>query len=196
MLQAQYIDSPQTLDRKGFTVGRFTEKVIAVGTAVSGGPPHRSVREELPHTAPALSRTRNRATSRTPCNPRDSRLIRRSVRCETACSAFLLAESLSSTDSAGASAAPLFVGVAGTTDSSDFLLAFMSALPSETFSDRSTGQRYVAQWKPTGSPGSRAWDVCACTGSSTPPRPSGPGQLAASTMLPSPCQHKIGTRKV
>ena len=29
---------------------------IAVGTAVSGGPPHRSVREELPHTALALSR--------------------------------------------------------------------------------------------------------------------------------------------
>ena len=28
----------------------------ALGTAVSGGPPHRSVREELPHTAPALSR--------------------------------------------------------------------------------------------------------------------------------------------
>ena len=27
MLQAQYIDSPQTLDRKGVTVGRFTEKV-------------------------------------------------------------------------------------------------------------------------------------------------------------------------
>ncbi len=31
-----------------------------VGTAVAGGPPHRSVREELPHTAPALSRARNR----------------------------------------------------------------------------------------------------------------------------------------
>jgi len=30
--------------------------VIAVGTAVTGGPPHRSVREALPHTAPALSR--------------------------------------------------------------------------------------------------------------------------------------------
>ena len=29
---------------------------IAVGTSVTGGPPHRSVREELPHTAPALSR--------------------------------------------------------------------------------------------------------------------------------------------
>ena len=28
---------------------------IAVGTAIAGHPPHRSVREELPHTAPPLS---------------------------------------------------------------------------------------------------------------------------------------------
>jgi len=34
---------------------------IAVGTAVAGGPPLRSVREELLHTAPALSRARNRS---------------------------------------------------------------------------------------------------------------------------------------
>ncbi|QEG43134.1 hypothetical protein UC8_51780 [Roseimaritima ulvae] len=33
---------------------------FAVGTAVTGGPPHRSVLEELPHTAPALSRARKR----------------------------------------------------------------------------------------------------------------------------------------
>ena len=39
-------------------VGR---KGIAVGIALSGDPPHRSVREELPHTAPALSRARNRS---------------------------------------------------------------------------------------------------------------------------------------
>lgn len=30
---------------------------IAVGTAIAGRPPHRSVREELPHTAPPLGRT-------------------------------------------------------------------------------------------------------------------------------------------
>jgi len=36
------------------------KKTIAVGTAVAGGPPHRSVHEALPHTAPALSRARNR----------------------------------------------------------------------------------------------------------------------------------------
>ena len=37
-----------------------TVQLNAVGTAVTGGPPHRSVREALPHTAPALSRARNR----------------------------------------------------------------------------------------------------------------------------------------
>jgi hypothetical protein len=30
---------------------------IAVGTAVAGGPPHRSVREVFPHTAPPLGQT-------------------------------------------------------------------------------------------------------------------------------------------
>ena len=39
---------------------RNQTKVIAVGTAVAGGPPRRSVREALPHTAPALSLARNR----------------------------------------------------------------------------------------------------------------------------------------
>ena len=34
---------------------------IAVGTAVTGGPPRRSVREALPHTALAASRTRKRS---------------------------------------------------------------------------------------------------------------------------------------
>jgi hypothetical protein len=37
-------------------------RIIAVGTAVTGGPPRRSVREELPHTALALSRARNRCS--------------------------------------------------------------------------------------------------------------------------------------
>ncbi len=34
---------------------------IAVGTAVSSRPPHRSVRGVLPHTAPAASRARKRS---------------------------------------------------------------------------------------------------------------------------------------
>jgi hypothetical protein len=32
----------------------FLEKSVAVGMALSGHPPHRSVREELPHTALTL----------------------------------------------------------------------------------------------------------------------------------------------
>ena len=35
------------------------KKVFAVGTTVSGRPPHRSVREELPHTAPTLGFTQS-----------------------------------------------------------------------------------------------------------------------------------------
>ena len=112
----------------------------------------------------------------------------------TCVTAFPLGGPLPSTDSA-AGVPVLFVRFAGTMGPSDFLLAFMSALPSETFSDRSAGHRCVALWKPTGSPGSRAWDVCARTGSQTPPRPPRPRQIAAWTMLPSPCQNKIGTRK-
>ena len=105
-----------------------------------------------------LSAPSFRAASRTPCNPRNLRFVRLGVRRKTACSAFLLAGSLSSDGSAGAPAAPLFAVVAGTMDPSDFLLAFMSALPSETFSDRSAGHRACtnAKRKLTGSPGSRA----------------------------------------
>ena len=36
------------------------EKKVAVGMAIAGHPPHRSVREELPHTALAASRARKR----------------------------------------------------------------------------------------------------------------------------------------
>ena len=35
-------------------------KEVAVGMAIAGHPPHRSVREELPHTALAASRSRKR----------------------------------------------------------------------------------------------------------------------------------------
>ncbi len=36
---------------------RPRQKGIAVGTTVTGRPPHRSVREELPHTAPPSGQT-------------------------------------------------------------------------------------------------------------------------------------------
>ena len=78
-----------------------------------------------------------RAASRTPYKPRDLRLVRLGVRGKAACLAFLLAEPLSSLDSSDCSAHSLFVEVAGIIGSSDFLLVFISAVPSVTFSDRS-----------------------------------------------------------
>ena len=47
--------------RRRFERDRLQDSFIAVGTAVTGGPPRRSLREELPHTAPASSRARNRS---------------------------------------------------------------------------------------------------------------------------------------
>jgi len=38
------------------TAGPWLRSLIAVGTALAGGPPHRSQRAELPHWAPALGR--------------------------------------------------------------------------------------------------------------------------------------------
>jgi hypothetical protein len=38
----------------GFVLAVFRARAIAVGTAISGRPPHRSVRAELLHTAPTF----------------------------------------------------------------------------------------------------------------------------------------------
>ena len=152
---------------------------IAVGTAVAGGPPHKSVREELPHTAPPLGITVKITSSLPAVAARvHTSHVRHSVRYEYIASAFPLGDPLSSADSA-TGVPVLFARFAGTMGPSDFLSAFMSALPSETFSDRSTSAAIMPRrpkWKPTGSPGSRAWDVCACTGSTTPPRSPTPHQ--------------------
>jgi hypothetical protein len=37
--------------------GGIMRHYIAVGTVITGRPPHRSVREELPHTAPPSGQT-------------------------------------------------------------------------------------------------------------------------------------------
>ncbi len=111
---------------------------IAVGTAVASRPPHRSVREGLPRNDSCLESGVKPllAASRTPCKPLDLRLDRLCVRGNAACRALLLTGSLSSLDSVGGFAPPLFTDVEGTTDPSDFLLSFMSAVPSVTFADR------------------------------------------------------------
>jgi len=148
--------------------------MIAVGTALTGRPPHRSVREELPHTAPPLG----------PGDQSSTRRAHLSHACHRRCLArsgaasgtsktgitFPLGVPLSSTGSV-AGVPVLFVRIDGTMGTSDFLSAFMSTLPSLTFSDRSARRRtrHSAPRKPTGSPGSRAWSFQACSGSSTPP---------------------------
>ena len=111
---------------------------FAVGTALSGRPPHRSVREELPHTAPPLGMTVE--VHLPTCRSRLSRCFAWPGTVSGASrrrAAFPLGGPLSSTDSA-AGVPVLFVRFAGTIGPSDFLLVFMSAVPSETFSDRST----------------------------------------------------------
>jgi hypothetical protein len=55
-------------------------KLIAVGTGIAARPPQRSVREELPHTAPTLSRARNRWFGQG-CKTRGRGRWRRITRC-------------------------------------------------------------------------------------------------------------------
>ena len=138
-------DAIAVLNRYPSTVSEIVNAIpecplfsIAVGTAVAGGPPHRSVREELPHTAPTLGRTsRQRLAHSSACaadgefgtvsgHPRGRRVP------------------LGRTPSLGRlrpreSHPRLFACVVGTTSSSDFPAACMSAVPSWTFADRSDG---------------------------------------------------------
>ena len=140
---------------------------VAVGPALTGGPPHRSVREELPHTALALDQ-RQTAISRwrmpaspIPCTPGTA------SGASKVWSTFSLAGSLPSPDSAAGPPA-LFARFAGTMDP--------VRLPSNVHVGRTAGgpsptvpRRYPAR-KLLGSPGSRAVSFHACTGSSTPQR--------------------------
>src|ERR1035441_10245449 len=50
-----------------------TQNAVAVGTTIADRPPHRSVRAELPHTAPTLDMWRQGAPWRTPLDPWDTR---------------------------------------------------------------------------------------------------------------------------
>src|SRR5262245_34130206 len=123
--------------------------LVAVGTALASGPPHRSVREGLPHTAltsgssdgpplvgiqiPSLL-----AACRTRHNLCDS-LPRLCVRHECACGAFPLVDLFPSADSAAnASALALFARFTGTMRPSDSLQTCMSTLRPLAFFDRPT----------------------------------------------------------
>src|SRR5262244_4465921 len=76
--------------------------LVAVGTALASGPPHRSVREGLPHTALTSGFCDGQplfAACRMRHKPCDS-LPRLCVRHECACGAFPLVDLLPSADSA------------------------------------------------------------------------------------------------
>ena len=91
----------------------------------------------------------------------------------------------------------LFADVAGTTDSSDFSRAFMSAVPSVTFADRSKGEAHqtslpmetkeISRFSRLECPRMHRFSDSAVFAYTLP--------MAVQTMLPSPCQGKIGTRK-
>jgi hypothetical protein len=117
---------------------------VAVGTEVTLRPPHRSVRAELPHTAPASghdakrtvemahpsaltvgTRRLRRAAARTLSRPIDTH-PRLGVRCVAVSPAFPSATPLPSTASAGR--APLFGRFLGTMGVSDFSSASMVGL--------------------------------------------------------------------
>ena len=161
---------------------------IAVGTAVAGGPPHRSVRECLPHTAPPLGIT-----------------VKTSLPAVAARHDALQSPARWPVQESSERPFPWVIPFPPRTPPPGF--RFCSSA-SQVLWDHLTShgrtcrlyrlRRFPAvpiSWKPVGSPGSRAWDVCACTGSVTPPRPSTTLPRAVVTMLPSPRQDKVGTRK-
>ncbi len=120
--------------------------MIAVGTTVTGRPPHRSVREELPHAAPPSGQTITKRcfATRRHCHamqvtPFPARCPGRPWRSTTV----PFGDSLSSTDSATAVAA-LFARVGGTRESSDFPAACVPAVPSVRFADRPRRRRQGA----------------------------------------------------
>ena len=138
-----------------------------------------------------------RAASRTPCNPLNLRSTRPCVRSKSACTSFLLAESLPSIGSVAGSAPPQFADFAGTMDSSEFSWAFMPAFPSETFADRPRAEHHRCSL-PLETKETSRFSRLECPhmhrfSDSAVFVPALP--LAAVTMLPSPCQDRIGTQK-
>ena len=147
-------------------------KIVAVGTALTGGPPHRSVQEELPHTALSSGRTcpRLNAAGRGP--PAEStRRIRLCVRGVVNGKDRPLARS------------PSLHGLRRRLRA-DFVRPLrwyyeIVRLPRSVHAGRaaiafSSRPSRLSTRAFLGSPGSRAWSVHACSGSVTPRR----GRLA------------------
>src|SRR5215813_12376406 len=168
---------------------------VAVGTALASGPPHRSVREEFPHTALTSGSSDGQplfAACRTHHNLCDS-LPRLCVRHECARGAFPLVALLPSADSAANAPAPaLFARFSGTMRPSDSLQTCMSTLRPSAFFDRPALLSSVG--------------VCRASRFSRMELPHVPrvsdsavlkdcSRLTQPFMLPSPYQDKVGTPK-
>jgi hypothetical protein len=142
-------------------------KLVAVGNALAGVPPLRSVREALPHTAPTSGRAvpPPMAAVRTPVG--STRGTRHCVRHVAVRQTFPLVDLLPSTDSAAAMGPALFARFVSTTRSSDSSETCMLA---DGLGPSPTVPRPDGTWESPRSPGSRAWSFQACTGSLTPRR--------------------------
>jgi hypothetical protein len=125
---------------------------IAVGTALAGGPPHRSVREELLHTAPTLGRTSRRCPAHSPALTATWR-VRHGVRAMCTSSDFPSVEPLPLTDSARG-------GRTRVCSSASSVLRVRLTSPRRACRpcrhQRSPTVPTPKSWKPMGSPGSRA----------------------------------------
>src|SRR5215813_294706 len=176
---------------------------VAVGTALASGPPHRSVREGLPHTAltsgssdgpplvgiqmPSLL-----AACRTRHNLCDS-LPRLCVRHECACGAFPLVALLPSADSAANASAPaLFARFVGTMRPSDSLQTCMSTLRLLAFFDRPALLSSVGVCRVSRFPRMEFPHVPRVSDSAVSKDRS---RLTLPFMLPSPYQDTVGTPK-
>jgi hypothetical protein len=146
---------------------------VAVGTTLTGCPPHRSRRAALPHRALALgdNAQTSEGACRTPSSTCD-RVSRPCVRPLVCSIAFPLARSLPSTSSAGPSGRPLFAGFLGTLQRSDSLHPCITVVPHgcTVRTCRSLGRPEA------GPPGVRTPCCYACQRSPTPPGPSPPCQ--------------------
>src|SRR5262249_43955696 len=170
---------------------------VAVGTALTSGPPHGSVREGLPHTALTSGSYDGQpfrwdTACRTRHNPCDS-LPRLCVRHECACGAFPLVDLLPSADSAAnAPALALFARFTGTMRPSDSLQTCMSTLRPLAFFDRPTLPSRVGVCRVSRFSRMELPHVPRVSDSAVPKDRS---RLTLPFMLPSPYQDKVGTPK-
>jgi hypothetical protein len=111
---------------------------VAVGTPVAGRPPHRSVQEELLHTALTSGRTRppRRRGGPYPCPPERPAWPGTVSGAGPAKQEFPLVDPLPSTDSAAAHRPALFARFVGTTRSSDSSGTCVSGVRLAAFPDR------------------------------------------------------------